>query len=117
MNVRSGTAAFSIGTVSHNGPAVITNPPTCCDKCRGKPISCRVSRTTIRSVRSAGSRPASRMASSGSGASAHQSSRLESESTQSSESPSALPTSRTADRGRYVMTSAVMAARSRPYLS
>ena len=36
MRVRSAIAAFSIGTSSDNGPRVMTKPPTCCDRWRGK---------------------------------------------------------------------------------
>lgn len=62
MNVRRGIAPFSIGTISHSGVSVITNPPTCCDRCRGKPRICRTSFTSIRTVRSDGSSPAPRSA-------------------------------------------------------
>ena len=41
MTVRSSIAAFSIGTSSDNGPRVITKPPTCCERWRGKPTSSR----------------------------------------------------------------------------
>ena len=40
----SAMAAFSIGTSSHSGPCEMTKPPTCCDRCRGKPRSCRRAR-------------------------------------------------------------------------
>ena len=39
MTVRPAMAAFSIGTSSHSGPCVMTMPPTCCARCRGKPTS------------------------------------------------------------------------------
>ena len=44
MTVRPSMAAFSIGTSSHSGPWVITMPPTCCPRCRGKPTSSPTSR-------------------------------------------------------------------------
>lgn len=47
MNVRPGMAPFSSGTISHSGVSVMTNPPTCCERCRGKPSNCRTNRTTI----------------------------------------------------------------------
>ncbi len=37
MTVRSGIAAFSIGTRCDKGPREMTKPPVCCDRCRGKP--------------------------------------------------------------------------------
>ena len=37
--VRSSIAAFSIGTSSSSRPRVMTKPPTCCDRWRGKPMS------------------------------------------------------------------------------
>src|SRR6188474_936798 len=37
MTVRSGIAAFSIGTSSASGPREMTNPPGCCERWRGKP--------------------------------------------------------------------------------
>ena len=39
ITVRSGMAAFSIGTSSASGPREMTKPPTCCDRWRGKPRS------------------------------------------------------------------------------
>ena len=39
MTVRSAMAAFSIGTSSHKRPRVMTKPPTCWERWRGKPIS------------------------------------------------------------------------------
>ena len=44
--------AFSMGTNSHNGPRVMTMPPTCWLRWRGKPINSPVSRTSRRTVRS-----------------------------------------------------------------
>ena len=43
MTVRSSIAAFSIGTSSSSSPRAMTKPPTCCDRCRGKPSSVRAS--------------------------------------------------------------------------
>src|SRR6266403_1056672 len=60
MKVRSAIAAFSIGTSSDNGPRVITKPPTCCDRWRGKPISSLARSSARRRLRSRGSSPASR---------------------------------------------------------
>ena len=60
MTVRSSIAAFSIGTSSSSGPRVMTKPPTCCDRWRGKPISSCARSSARRSVGSAGSRPTSR---------------------------------------------------------
>ena len=60
MTVRSSIAAFSIGTSSDNGPRVITKPPTCCERWRGKPTSCAARSSARRRVRSVGSSPASR---------------------------------------------------------
>ena len=48
MTVRSGMAAFSIGTSSHSGPRVMTMPPVCCERCRGKPINCPTSSINCR---------------------------------------------------------------------
>ena len=45
ITVRSGMAAFSMGTSSHSGPRVITMPPVCCDRWRGKPINWSTSST------------------------------------------------------------------------
>ena len=64
MTVRSSIAAFSIGTSSSSGPRVMTKPPTCCDRWRGKPISAPASSSARRRSRSAGSSPASRTRSS-----------------------------------------------------
>ena len=37
--VRSTIDAFSIGAKCERGPWLNTNPPTCCERCRGKPMS------------------------------------------------------------------------------
>ena len=60
MTVRSGMAAFSMGTSSHSGPWVMTMPPTCCDRCRGKPTSSPTSATSRPPRNESGSMPASR---------------------------------------------------------
>src|SRR5690349_10994625 len=39
MTLRSGMAAFSIGTSCARAPREMTKPPTCCDRWRGKPRS------------------------------------------------------------------------------
>ena len=39
MKVRSSIAALPIGTSVSSRSLVITKPPTCCDRWRGKPIS------------------------------------------------------------------------------
>ena len=43
ITVRSAIAAFSIGTSRASGRAAMTKPPTCWDRCRGKPTSISVS--------------------------------------------------------------------------
>ena len=58
--VRSAIAAFSIGTTSSSRPRVMTKPPTCWERWRGKPISSRASASTLASCGSAGSRPVRR---------------------------------------------------------
>ena len=40
-------AAFSIGTRSQSGPFVMTSPPTCCDRCRGKSVIWPMRSTSI----------------------------------------------------------------------
>ena len=45
ITVRSSIAAFSIGTISHSGPRVITMPPVCWPRCLGKPSSSPASAT------------------------------------------------------------------------
>ena len=45
-----GMAAFSIGTSSHNGPRVMTMPPVCCERCRGKPTNCPTSSINCRAA-------------------------------------------------------------------
>ena len=65
MTVRSSIAAFSIGTSSSSRPSVMTKPPTCWERWRGKPtISSTISRVRA-SRRSVGSRPSSRTRSAG----------------------------------------------------
>ncbi len=61
ITVRSGIAAFSMGTSSSSGPREITKPPVCCDRWRGKPISSRVSASTRAMAGFAVSKPASWM--------------------------------------------------------
>ena len=61
VTIRSSIAAFSIGASSSSRPLVITNPPTCCDRCRGKPMISPINRSVCASRRSAGSSPSSRM--------------------------------------------------------
>ena len=46
MTVRSSIAAFSIGTTSSSRLRVMTKPPTCWDRWRGKPISSCASAST-----------------------------------------------------------------------
>ena len=114
MTVRPSIAAFSIGTRSHSAPSVITMPPTCCERCRGKPISSPLSSITRRTRASSGFSPISRTRASAMPSLPQRSQFFAIASTQSSGRPIALPTSRTALRPRYEITSAVIAARSRP---
>ena len=58
--VRSSIAAFSIGTISASGPREMTKPPTCCERCRGKPWISPTSRTKCSAIGAEGSSPASR---------------------------------------------------------
>ena len=58
--VRSSIAALAIGTSSHSAPLVMTKPPGCCDRWRGKPTSSRASARAVRNLPSPGSRPSSR---------------------------------------------------------
>ena len=60
MTLRSGMAAFSIGTSCASGPREITKPPTCCDRWRGKPRRAFASAIRRRITGLAGSKPASR---------------------------------------------------------
>ena len=59
MTVRSSIAAFSIGTSSSSRPSVMTKPPTCWERCRGKPSISSTSCIVCASRRSSGSRPSS----------------------------------------------------------
>ena len=59
MTVRSSIAAFSIGTSSSSRPSVITKPPTCWLRWRGKPMISSTSSMVCASRRSSGSRPSS----------------------------------------------------------
>ncbi|MNR02253.1 hypothetical protein D3C85_1180970 [compost metagenome] len=65
MMVRSAMAAFSTGTRLSSGCSEITKPPGCWDRCRGKPISCRVRLNTRHSTGLSGSKPPSRRRSRG----------------------------------------------------
>ncbi len=49
MTVRSSIAAFSIGTTSSSRARVMTKPPTCWERWRGKPISSRASAIALAS--------------------------------------------------------------------
>ena len=57
--VRSSMAAFSMGTSSSSGPRVMTKPPTCWERWRGKPMSSAASSRVWRSRGASGSRPSS----------------------------------------------------------
>ena len=59
MTVRSGIAAFSIGTSSWIGRSAMTKPPTCCDRWRGKPSSDSASLIQRHTFGLLGSSPAS----------------------------------------------------------
>ena len=61
MTVRSSIAAFSIGTSSSSRPSVMTKPPTCWERWRGKPMISSTSSMVSASRRSFGSRPSSAM--------------------------------------------------------
>ena len=100
MKVRSFIAALPIGTVSSSRRLVSTKPPTCCERWRGKPSS-SVARSTARRISGlVGSRPAWRMCSSGTPSPQLPQTVPASAAVMSSVSPSALPTSRMALRGR-----------------
>ncbi len=57
ITVRSSIVAFSIGTTWSSGVRVMTKPPTCCDRWRGKPCNSRVSDSAICSRGSDGIEP------------------------------------------------------------
>ena len=59
ITVRSSMAAFSMGTSSSSGPRVMTKPPTCWERWRGKPMSSAASSRVWRSRGASGSRPSS----------------------------------------------------------
>ncbi len=99
--VRSFIAAFSTGTTSASSPWVMTKPPTWMERCRGKPSSMLGQREGPLHARVLGTEPRLRPRARRSGCCVPASSAcLASRSTWSSESPSALPTSRTASRPR-----------------
>ena len=56
--VRSSIAALPIGTTSSSRLRVMTKPPTCCERWRGKPTISRASAAICRTRRLCGSRPA-----------------------------------------------------------
>jgi hypothetical protein len=60
MTVRSSIAAFSTGTSVDSGCSEITNPPGCCDRCRGNPSKSPAIASTRRSNGDSGSNPWSR---------------------------------------------------------
>ena len=101
MTVRSAMAAFSTGTSAEMGLRVMTKPPTCCDRWRGKAEDLRApgvehARPCCSRRRDSPRRSAARDRRGG----PTTTSDLASCSTNSGSSPSALPTSRTALRGR-----------------
>ena len=70
MTVRSSIAAFSTGTSSSSRPSVMTKPPTCWERWRGKPMISSTSAMVSASRGSVGSRPSSAMRSAGTAAAA-----------------------------------------------
>ena len=60
MMLRSTMAAFSTGTSADSGASEITKPPTCCDRCRGRPSIIPASPSTLRTSGLPGSKPDSR---------------------------------------------------------
>jgi hypothetical protein len=59
ITVRAGIAAFSTGTRRSSRPRLMTKPPTCCDRWRGKPISICAIASQRCTPASAGSSPTS----------------------------------------------------------
>ncbi|CPP25533.1 Uncharacterised protein [Bordetella pertussis] len=110
-------AAFSIGTRRDSLPREITKPPGCCDRWRGKPISVSASSAHWRATREAGSRPQAASERSISFLPFHHWCARATASMMPLSTPSARPVSRSTLRGRYEMTTAVRAARWRPYFS
>ena len=60
-SVRSSIAALPIGTISSSRARVMTKPPTCCDRWRGKPMSSSASVSACFRRGSSGSRPMRRI--------------------------------------------------------
>ncbi len=100
MKVRSFMAALPMGTVSTSGFWVSTKPPTCWERWRGKPISSWVSSRASFSRGSSGRSPAPATCSSVSPSPQEPQTVLARAEVTSSVRPSALPTSRTAERLR-----------------
>ncbi len=96
MTVRSSIAAFSIGTSSSSRPSVMTKPPTCWERWRGKPTISSTSAMVSRSRGSSGSSPSSTSRSRGSPPPPQPQICEESAATVSRDSPMAAPTSRIA---------------------
>ena len=101
MTVRSSIAAFSIGTISSSRLRVMTKPPTCCDRWRGKPISSSASMQHLLEPRIGGIEAgAARFVFVDAAPSTSPRACSASAPIVSSDSPNALPTSRMALRAR-----------------
>ena len=100
MTVRSGMLAFSTGTRFEIGPRLMTNPPTCCERWRGKPSISRTLAMKCSAICPERAMPCCWRRLVRSRSRFHHARELASSSIKVASNPMALPTSRTALRDR-----------------